>query len=161
MPNWLQKIASVILFHGTSKKFDSFNLDFAGQRDWGDYGFGVYLSKRRSLAEEYAFEAVRKDKGIPVVYKVLANIHNTAYFGDKEFERQVSKDIDAPFPKTLYPGEPQTRPRNESQGISAYLQSLGYDSATNASGWEIVVFDPNKLKIVGESTPEDDVYGQL
>lgn len=32
------------LYHGTAYKFDAFDLKHAGTRDFGDIGFGIYLT---------------------------------------------------------------------------------------------------------------------
>lgn len=153
--NWLTKIASQTLYHGTNVDLSQFDLSFAGQRDWGDLGIGVYLGRKPLFAEFYAEDAAKAKGGRPRVYEVRADISNTANMDDPQVLKQVQSCTNAPFPKQIEPGQGQSRPPQESREIAECIQSLGYDSASLYNGQEIVVYDPSKLHIVREYPWED------
>jgi len=146
--NWysLLKFAGIKLLHGTSSSFNQFDLSFAGQRDWGDYGVGVYLTPSDYMAKEYAAEAVKSRGGKPVVYLVEANVSSLANMDDPGLLSDVSKNTDAPFPKKLETGQKQSRPEQESRNITEFLIQLGYDGARH--GKEYIIFDPAKINIL-------------
>ena len=147
--NWYRvKIAGKQLLHGTSSEFEEFDLSHAGRRDWGDYGVGVYLTINDTMAKSYAQESAQANGGHPVVYLVDADVSNLAPMDDPELLETVSRETGAPFPKTLTPGEKQTRPQVESQSIRDFLIEAGYDGVIVSNGWECVVFDPSKIKIL-------------
>ena len=121
----------VTLYHGTNKTFDSFDLMFSGERDWGDWGLGVYLSPKPGLAVMYAEEAA-KAGGEAVVYVVEANLSNTAEF--HELLESILA-VEAPEEKdtTVTDGK-QTRPETDSRAIAEHMIGRGFDSAKSRSG---------------------------
>jgi len=147
--NWynLFKFAAIKLLHGTSSNFTEFDLSFAGQRDWGDYGTGVYLTTNDYMARSYAHESAKNHGGNPVVYLVEANVSNLANMDDPNLLSIISQETNAPFPKKLEPGKPQSRPEGESRDIREFLIKLGYDGVI-VRDIEYVVFDPAKIKIL-------------
>jgi hypothetical protein len=158
---WLcenELIGRSTLYHGTAGDFDSFDLSFAGERDYGDYGIGVYLSPSATLARMYAYNASKRRSQPPLILKVEHHLQRTANFDDPEFQKQVAAETGAPFPKKLSAGGKQTRPKEESEAITRYLVSQGYDSATAYGGKEIVAYDPSKLQIVDKADPERASY---
>jgi ADP-Ribosyltransferase in polyvalent proteins len=143
------------LYHGTNKTFDSFDLTFAGKRDWGDWGLGVYLSPKPLLAAMYAEEAVKSAGGEAVVYMVKANLSNTT--DDHELLESIQA-IGIPEEKdtTVTDGR-QTRPETDSKAIAEHMIGRGFDSAKARSGSEIVVYDTSKLSIKEEISLEEAV----
>lgn len=148
--NWynLLKFAAIKLLHGTSSNFTEFDLSFAGRRDWGDFGLGVYLTRSDGLAKMYAQDSVKDYGGDPIVYLVEANVSNLADMDDPNLLSKVSNETSALFPKENKPGEPQSRPEQESRDITELLTRLGYDGVTLNDARECVVFDPAKIKIL-------------
>lgn len=147
--SWLTRISSGphtggSLYHGTNKTFDSFDLDFVGTRDWGDFGVGVYLSTRSTLAITYANEAVKHGGGEPVIYVIRANLSNVASF-DELMEGIRSVQVPEKKDTTRMPSGLQTRPEADSRAITQYMMSRGFDSAQ--VGQEMVVYDPSLLSI--------------
>lgn len=137
------------LYHGTSGDFDQFDLTYAGTRDYGDFGIGIYLTPSSTLASMYANNAYKENGQEPFVYVVEHNLQNPANFDDPAFVKQVADALDIPFPKKLLPGSgKQSRPKEESLAITKYVTDLGYDSAVGRDGKEIVAYDPSKLRIV-------------
>ncbi len=159
--NWLQKLSSgpynQILWHGTNKQFDSFDLSFAGARDWGDFGVGVYLSDRASLAVMYAEEAVKNNGGgEPVVYKIQANLTNVA---DYDELMEVVRTVGSPENKDtsiIGPSGLQSRPEVDSRAITQQMVEKGFDAAR--IGIQFVVYDPSLLKVVRVLSTEDASY---
>ena len=142
--NWLKTASSMTVYHGSNKKFNAFDLSFAGARDWGDWGIGIYCSTSPTLAEIYAEEAVQKGGGKPYLYKVRANLRNIA---TEEVLYETIESVGLPINKVVIPGEPQTRPEMDSRQITEKMLELGFDAALRRSG-EMVVYDPSALKIV-------------
>ncbi len=133
------------LYHGTNKNFGSFDLSFAGARDWGDFGIGVYLSSRSSLAISYAHEAVKNNGGgEPVVYVIKANLSNVASFDElMEAIRSIETPLNEDFP--AHPAGGQPRSKADSRTITQYMTSRGFDSAM--VGEQVVVYDPSLLSV--------------
>lgn len=75
---------------------------------------------------------------------------------NNDFLARITKETGVPFPKKLFPGKPQTRPREDSLAITNYLKKLGYDGV-KLNG-EIVAFDPSKLSIVKVVSMEDSDF---
>jgi len=144
--NWIQKISNDLytLYHGTNKIFDSFDLSFAGARDWGDFGVGIYLSTRSSLACDYAWESVKHNGGNPVVYVIKANLSNVANFN--ELMKGI-RSVGAPEEKDVSYMQSglQTRPEIDSRAITEFMINHGFDSAR--VGEQVVVYDPSLLSI--------------
>jgi hypothetical protein len=153
---WLESLYQQKAYHGTNKVFRDFSKEFFGQRDWGDFGVGIYLTESKYLAMQYANDAARVT-GEPIVLSVRLLISNVANFDD-EFASQLSQSINIPFPKIIVAGERQTRPRDEAQKITNYMISNNYDAATARHGKEIVVYDPSKLRIEGYYDKEEDYH---
>jgi len=147
-----------IIYHGTAGDFESFDLDFAGERDYGDYGIGIYLSPSATLARMYAYDTAKRRSQPPLVLKVEHHLQKTADFDDPEFQTQVAAATGVPFPKKLTGGGKQTRPRAESEAITSHLTNQGYDSAMAYNGKEIVAYDPSKLRIIEKADPEEAAY---
>jgi len=151
--NWLQKQAGSsyqgTLYHGSNKSFDSIDLYFAGLRDWGDYGLGVYLSTTSGLAKMYAEAATQRNGGKQTIHVVKANLRNVASF-DELMEGIRSN---SPLEKEILPGEPQTRPEADSRGITKHMMEMGFDSAM--VGKQVVVYDLSCLEIVKQLSPEE------
>lgn len=132
------------LYHGTNKNFESFDLTFAGVRDWGDFGVGVYLSTRSTLAISYAYDAAKKNGGEPVVCVVKANLSNMGSFEElMEAIRSIKVPLDEDFPQHPVGGQP--RSIADSQEITEFMTSRGFDSAM--VGQQVVVYDPSLLSI--------------
>lgn len=149
--NWLQKTTAGPysggnLYHGTNKTFDSFDISFAGARDWGDYGVGVYLGTTPGLAISYAHEAVKNNGGgVPVVYVVRANLTNVANF-DELMEGIRSVGVpEQKDPSQFRDDGMQSRPEDDSRGITEFMISRGFDAAK--VGTEVCVYDPSLLSI--------------
>jgi|6_EtaG_2_1085325.scaffolds.fasta_scaffold06269_8 GNAT superfamily N-acetyltransferase len=147
--NWYKQ-SSVRLLHGTSSEFEQFDLSFAGERDWGDFGLGVYLTRSDGVARSYADDAVKAKGGVPVIYEVEADVYNVANMDDPEIWSIISEKTGIIQEKVLIPGEKQSRPEQDSKVISEVLVSMGYDAAKGRNGYEWVVFDPSKIRIVGK-----------
>lgn len=161
--NWLKSSFARYLYHGSNQRFQEFDLQFAGRRDYGDLGIGVYLSTETTLAEIYAGETAAKFGGEPIVYLVQCDISKTADFSSNEIKNGLAQ-LNIPVEKdtTHLIDNKQTRPQQESKMITDYLISQGYDSAMRFDGsGEIVVFDASKIKIISViSDPEImDDYG--
>ena len=141
------------LYHGTNKTFGSFDLSFAGARDWGDFGVGIYLSNRSSLAISYAHEAVKKNGGgEPVVYVIKANLSNVASFDElMEAIRSIETPLNEDFP--AHPAGGQPRSEIDSRTITDYMTSRGFDSAM--VGEQFVVYDPSLLSVTRVLPTED------
>ncbi len=167
--NWLQKTASPVsqsglkissgpysggsLYHGTNKTFDSFDMSFAGARDWGDFGVGIYLSNRSSLAITYAHEAVKNNGGgEPVIYVVKPNLSNVASFDElMEAIQSIEASPNEDYP--AYPAGGQPRSEVDSRTITQYMTSRGFDSAM--VGQQVVVYDPSLLTVTRVLPAED------
>jgi hypothetical protein len=154
-------IESKTLYHGTSYEFKSFNLQHAGERDFGDNGFGIYLTSNPRLAQIYAYESARNSGREPVVLVIKHTLKNIADLSDQKLLNQITQETGAPFPKKLdlISGK-QTRSHEESMAITRYLTKLGYDGAKKGS--EVVAYDPAKLEIIRKVPAEDaDVLSNL
>lgn len=141
------------LYHGTNKNFGSFDLSFAGARDWGDFGVGIYLSTRATLAISYAYEAVKNNGGgEPVVYVIKANLSNVASFEElMEAIRSIEVPLNEDFP--AHPTGGQPRSEADSRAITQYMTSHGFDSAM--VGQQVVVYDPSLLSVTRVVSVED------
>lgn len=153
--SWLCRVALKVssgpylggsLYHGTNKKFDSFDISFAGARDWGDYGVGVYLGTTPGLAVSYAHEAVKNNGGgVPVVCVVRANLTNVANF-DELMEGIRSVGVPQQKDTSQFRDDGmQSRPEGDSRGITEFMTSRGFDAVR--VGTEVCVYDPSKLSI--------------
>lgn len=156
--NWLQKIGgnpyNGTLYHGTNKSFTSFDISFAGARDWGDFGIGFYLSTSPGLAISYAHDAVKNNGGgEPIIYVIRTNLKNMATFDEL---MEVVRSFGFPKDKELTPGEKQTRPEVDSKSITARMVELGFDGAR--VGVQVVVYDGSLLNIVRTVSPERAGY---
>ncbi len=155
--NWLQKISGQsyngTLYHGSNKEFGAFDLSFAGARDWGDYGVGIYASLNPNVAILYARDAAKYGGGEPVVYKVSARLQNVATYDELiEAMRSVNvpeeKDVAVTGPSGL-----QSRPELDSRSITRRMIDNGFDAArVNA---EFVIYEPSALKIERIVSMED------
>jgi len=157
--NWLCRITSGVyqggsLYHGTNKRFDSFDLNFAGARDWGDFGIGIYLSSSSNLATVYAHEAVKNNGGgEPVVCIVKANLSNIASFDElmdciNSIEVPIEKDL-----TNIKSDGLQSRPEIDSRKITECMISRGFDSAQ--VGQQFVVYDSSLLSITRVVSTEE------
>lgn len=151
--NWLTTIPNQTLYHGTARDFDEFSLDFAGERDYGDWGLGVYLSPSSGLARMYAYNKAKEIKQPPIVMRVRHQLQKSADLDSPILQAELTRLFGIPFPKVLKNGV-QTRPKQEAMQITQYLMSQGFDSAKAQYGREIVAYDPNKLQII-EKVTED------
>ena len=143
-------------YHGTSSDFDRFDLTKAGERDFGDFGVGVYLTPSAQLARSYAYASAKKTHREPKILAVRVQAHKTADLDDGPLQREISTTLEIPFPdKTLQAGAPQTRPRSEALAITEFLREKGYDSGLGRAGRELVVYDPRLLSIERVYTAED------
>jgi|APSaa5957512622_1039677.scaffolds.fasta_scaffold04208_5 hypothetical protein len=143
------ELTNIILYHGTASDFESFDISFSGERDYGDSGLGVYLTPKIILAKMYAWDASRRQNKPAIILSVKHNFQKTANLDSPELQKQIQKATGAPFPKKIQIiNGKQTRPKKESEDIKKYLISLGYDSATAQYGNEIIAYDPSKLQIV-------------
>ena len=147
---WLNEsiLSGRTAYHGTNQIIKQFDKNFFGQRDYGDFGMGVYLSSSERLALNYAYDAAKRG-GKPIVLSIRMNVSKTANFDDADFVNKVAKATNAPFPKIIAAGNNQSRPKEEAENITRFLISLRYDSAVGRNGKEIVVYDPSKLSIEG------------
>jgi len=154
--SWLQKIAQIgTLYHGTNKKFDSFDLSFAGQRDWGDAGVGVYLSPSSRLAQSYAYDAVQQNGGEPVIYVVHNSLKNIA---NEDDIRRCVDSLNIPFDKdtTVVDGR-VSRPQVDSEAITRCMVDNGFDAARlRGPRGEVCVYNISLLKIV-KVVPAEDI----
>lgn len=151
---WLTQIPHGYLYHGTARDFDEFSLDFAGERDYGDHGLGVYLTPSSRLAIIYAYDKAKAIKQPPIIMKVRHSLQKIADLDNPILQTQITNQLKIPFPKVLKAGVTQTRPKEESLAITQYLTSMGFDGATALHGREIVAYDPNKLQIVEKVTQD-------
>ena len=127
-----------ILYHGSSKRFNSFDLSFAGSsRNYGYYGIGVYLA-RYSLARSYAFSHSNDNDDI-FIYKVLVNLCNISNF--QELEDVCSIEL-------------PSQSKVKSKLIRHKMLDAGFDSARilTTLGEEFVVYDPVSLSICDVSS---------
>lgn len=139
------------VYHGSNKRFDAFDLSFAGVRDWGDWGIGIYCSTHPYMAEIYAYEAVQKNGGEPLLYKVKADLRN---FATEDVLHETLESVGLPIEKILVPGEPQTRPEMDSRQITKKMLELGFDATLRMSG-EMVVYNPSSLQIMSVENLKD------
>lgn len=159
--SWLRRVTQKVssgpysegsLYHGTNKTFDSFDLSFAGARDWGDFGVGIYLSSRSSLAISYAHEAVKNGGGEPIIYVIKANLSNVASFDElMEAIRSIEVPLNEDFP--AHPAGGQPRSEADSRTITQYMTSHGFDAAM--VGQQVVVYDPSLLSVTRVLSAED------
>lgn len=160
--SWLHRVALKVssgpysggsLYHGTNKTFDSFDLSFAGARDWGDFGVGIYLSNRATLAISYAHEAVKNNGGgEPVIYVVKANLSNVASFEElMEAIRSIEAPLNEDFP--AHPAGGQPRSEADSRTITEYMINRGFDAAQ--VGVQVVVYNPSLLSVTRVVSAED------
>ncbi len=136
------------LYHGTNKKLDRFDLLYAGTRDWGDYGVGVYLSSSPELAAMYADDAVVKGGGEPWVHVVKSNLRNIASFDDLT---TVCKEVTG---HEYCP--PHGRDEEEAREITRRMMAKGFDSVQIDK--QFVVYDPSLLKITRVVDPKAASY---
>ncbi len=155
--NWLQKISGSpyngTLYHGTNKTFESFDISFAGARDWGDFGIGFYFSTSPELAISYSYDAAKKSGGEPVIHVIKTNLKNVATF---EELMEVIRSVGAPEEKDLTPGMAQTRSEAQSRGITERMLELGFDGAM--VGQQMVVYDRASLNIIRSVSPDEARY---
>jgi hypothetical protein len=149
---WLKTAAArlpgSLFYHGTASDFDAFDLSASGARDFGDFGFGVYLTPSTTMARGYAYASAKRTHGEPKVLTVSVRLHNTADFDDPKLQSQIAETLAIPFPhKALTTGTRQTRPRSEAIAITDYVRALGYDSGLARNGKELVVYDPRAITI--------------
>lgn len=154
--NWLTKISSIRLLHGTSSSFDEFDLSHVGQRDFGDFGYGIYLTKKDGLAKAYAYESAKASGGEPVVLEVIADVTSMADFDDPELFNALTNETGVPAEKELFPGQKQTRPKADSLAIRDFLISRGFDGVYGRGRSEVVIFDSSKLRIVRKFNADSD-----
>lgn len=147
-------------YHGTSYEFTAFDLSKAGARDFGDYGYGVYLTPSARMAANYAWASAKKTKQPAKVIAVTVHLQKTADFDDPAFRTQVFESLGLPVDKALSGSGPQTRPRADSVAITKYMQGQGYDSGLARGGKELVVYDA-RLLTIDEVYPAEDAGGLL
>ena len=125
------------LYHGSNKKLERFDLGFAGTRDWGDYGVGVYLSSSPGLARMYAQDAATKGGGDPWIHVVKSNLKATATFDDLS---ATCKEVTG---KSYCP--PHGRAEDEAREITKRMLDQGFDSVRVDN--QFVVYDPTLLTV--------------
>lgn len=144
---WLiENTVKKTLYRGTTNNSLSHN-----KRDNGDYGLGVYLTQTAFYAED-AQKATGKE---PIILVIEHTFTSTANFDDHAFSFQLFSSLGIPENKVILPGQPQTRPYNDSLQITKELIRLGYDSAIARNGYEVIAYDESKLRIVDRRSVED------
>ena len=66
----------LVLYHGTSSDFDTFEMSKFGQTDSGWYGEGFYFTGRKEQAESYAKSSAARTKGTPRIVQAFLNIRD-------------------------------------------------------------------------------------
>lgn len=149
---------TITLYHGTAHAFDLFDGRFTSRGVDPNSGLGIHLTEQPSVAADYA-EIATKDAGAgqPVVLVVEAEITKMVLTSDAtEFLGYEPGFFD---PDTNISREDFVAARHT-------LQSEGFDgvavdecSQADVSGtW--VIFDPDRLRIVGRLTLEEAVEAE-
>jgi hypothetical protein len=129
----------ISVFHGTSKKFDTFSKDYIGENQQADYGDGVYFTDNKSVAQSFA-----KDAGGDIVMEAVVDIKNPATNEDlKDPDIQNAIDDDMGF-----------------KDVGEVLAEKGFDGVkfTHSDGSiEYVVYDVSKIKTKQQLT---DIWNQ-
>lgn len=125
----------LVVYHGTTKKFESFDNDKAGSLDWGLYGQGHYFAASSSYAEQYAVSKGNIE-GASVI---------PAYVSLKNpLEMHKLTPVQAKPWETLFK-------KNPKAGRAA-LEKAGYDGVIsshlikNKKYAEIMVLHPHQIK---------------
>ena len=126
---------SVLAYHGTNKRFKSFNPNAVPINDTGYMGVGSYFNQEYRHAKQYALMTIDIGGGTPIVYTVELNLDKTFLINDKQHT--------------------QDKVRTQAIDWTKSLISKGYDSTTNGNG-EYCVFDSSKIKIIKIEEVEDD-----
>ncbi len=66
----------LVVYHGTSSDFDTFEMSKFGQTDSGWYGEGFYFTGRKEQAESYAKSSAARTKGTPRIVQAFLNIRD-------------------------------------------------------------------------------------
>lgn len=117
------------VYHGTNADFDKFSYEKFGQKDKGDFGQGIYLTKDENVAKRYG----KNLKEVEIKYKNPLILNNKQDF-EKHFEYYGDKYGEA---KSLY----------SSQQISASIMNQGYDAVIDNVYGQVVVYDLDNIKI--------------
>lgn len=142
----------LVVYHGTDKDFKSFDFTYAGTRDTGYYGAGMYFTPDPSYAGDY-----------PIVHSIKTKDHDLAP-GNRPTEgkrvipvylRLLNPFIINQGPSQLY----KLVKTDKGKEITTKLKQLGYDGVIKNFGdaagptkvgkmAEIIAFYPNQIKSV-------------
>lgn len=146
---YLTENFSLRLYHGSKRRFESFDLKFfnAGSGDGGWLGRGVYLTNDLDYAESYA-----SPDGYLLECDVVLN--NPLIITDSDYSRQplrLMNEYDADNTSELTKILIQ-------KGYDSVMLTYDYDDREGIDGKfiEVCIFNPNNIKIVSykQEVPE-------
>lgn len=126
---------TMTLFHGTKGNFAAFELDHPNRMDFGWLGKGVYLTDSKELAKVYA--NVKRGSDAPRILHVEVD---EGRFYEASIEDKWRISMEGP---------------QAAREFSERLMKEGYIGARldhTPNGFEYVVFDPLRVRIVGSET---------
>jgi GNAT superfamily N-acetyltransferase len=128
----------LVVYHGTNKTFDKFDLKKFGQKDSGWYGKGIYLTADKHAAAGYATFETMRDKFAEStganIMPVYVSLKNPYY-----------------WPK----GRVAATNAEETKAITEELMAAGYDGVIvpneyadpeSADFYEVIAFNSNQIK---------------
>ncbi len=146
------------LLHGTTKTFDSFDIEKAGSRNPKDSGFagrGIYLTNSKQVADDFANgrDIFKGEKGQPRVVK--AYLAPDAKILEVSSFKEIGEKLGLDGVGTNRSGSLITDMKKDAPLIQARAKELGYDGIKVDGGgkdsygteaFEWVIFDPSKIK---------------
>jgi hypothetical protein len=148
-------MAKLTLFHGTAHDFEGFDRRYALRGSEPNSALGIHLTERPYVAADYAELAARdRHAGEPRVLVVEVDICRAALVDS--VEEFLGRPHDMPL-------DPEgTRTREEFVAARHELEALGFEAVALDTAMEDlvgtwVVFDPEKVRIVGRLTVDEAI----
>lgn len=137
----------LVVYHGTSEQFDTFNENLIGKWDYGYYGKGFYFTDHEHVAEDYAKSGAFDDGGTATVMPVYLNLQNP-FFMEYTNDNGISDEKHNRLVEQGYDGVIAVESRDLRK--SGYEEELNKAKALNVEHWQLKDYEGN---VVGRVLP--------
>lgn len=144
---------SLVVYHGTNKSFEVFDIKRVGQRDFGFFGDGIYFTADRDEALNYAESAVEdRGAGQAQVVDAYVSMQNPFVWDMTESGAKRTREKLAAF------GVKRDNVRGDSASLGNRGVRAAFNRAVRAAGHdgvivrdedgirEVIAFRPNQIK---------------
>lgn len=155
----------IVMYHGTNKKFNTFDSSKFGKSydGWSAYGEGFYFTDKQSNAKVWADKSGGNDSIITEVYLNIKNPFDLDGKVDERLVKFLDDNVDSfinltPTQKSLnatkYGYRYTNYLRDKGFNIRETLIKFGYDGIYSSLTFsEVVAFYPNQIKSIDNRNP--------